>query len=124
MGVGRLTKPALMTIIRVMMERGKYEIIYATQVHEHLCAIEPKYYSLIRVAIEQQLQFEPDSETRNRKPLRSPGIHDAEWELRFGPNNRFRVFYQVDQQNRKVQILAVGVKERNRVYISGEEFKP
>jgi hypothetical protein len=34
------------------------------------------------------------------------------------------VFYQVDQQNRKVQILAFGVKERNRVYISGEEFKP
>jgi hypothetical protein len=69
------------------------------------------------------LKFEPDSETRNRKPLRAPGILNAGWELRFGPDNRFRVFYDLDQESRRVQILAIGVKERNRLYIGGEEFE-
>jgi mRNA-degrading endonuclease RelE of RelBE toxin-antitoxin system len=113
-----------MTIIRVMAERWSFEIVYAVAVKEHLRVIEHKYYNLIRDTIEQQLQFEPDSETRNRKPLRSPGIYDANWELRLGPDNRFRVFYEVDQENRQVQVLAIGVKERNRLYIGGKEVEP
>jgi mRNA-degrading endonuclease RelE of RelBE toxin-antitoxin system len=113
-----------MTIIRVMTERRSHEIIYAVAVQEHRRTIEHKYYNLIRDTIEQQLQFEPDSETRNRKPLRSPGIYDANWELRLGPDNRFRVFYEVDQENRQVQVLAIGVKERNRLYIGGKEVEP
>lgn len=113
-----------MTIIRVMAERWSYEIVYAVAVKEHLRVIEHKYYNLIRDTIEQQLQFEPDSETRNRKPLRSPGIYDANWELQLGPDNRFRVFYEVDQENRQVQVLAIGVKERNRLYIGGKEVEP
>jgi mRNA-degrading endonuclease RelE of RelBE toxin-antitoxin system len=106
-----------------MTERRPYEIVYAAAVHKHLRAIEPKYYNLIRETIEQQLQFEPDDETRNRKPLKAPGILEADWELRFGPDNRFRVFYELDHENRNVQILAIGVKERNRLYIGGEEIE-
>jgi hypothetical protein len=61
-------------------------------------------------------------ETRNRKPLKRPTAFGADWELRLGPDNRFRVFYQVDREGHGVRVLAVGVKDRNRLLIGGEEF--
>lgn len=59
----------------------------------------------------EQLTWEPDVETRNRKPVRAPAAFNAEWELRFGPNDRFRVFYQLDYGSREVLIVATGVKD-------------
>ncbi len=47
----------------------------------------------------------------------------ATWELRFGPDNCFRLLYAVVPENREVQILAIGVKERNRLIIGGEEVQ-
>ncbi len=76
---------------------------------------------MIRATLEEQLRFEPDAETRNREPLRQPAVLEAQWELRFGPDNRFRVFYEIDQESRAVYILAIGVKERERLLIGGEE---
>jgi Ser/Thr protein kinase RdoA (MazF antagonist) len=67
------------------------------------------------------LTQEPDVETRNRKPVRPPAAFQAEWDLRLGPKNRFRVFYQIDQEKRQVRIVAIGVKDRNRLLIGGEE---
>jgi hypothetical protein len=67
------------------------------------------------------LSYEPDRETRNRKPVRPPAAFQAEWELRLGPNNRFRAFYQIDRERREVRVVAVGVKERNRLWVGGEE---
>lgn len=52
---------------------------------------------LIRQETEARLRFEPEAETRNRKPLKWAVAFEAEWDLRFGPNNRFRVSYQVDR---------------------------
>jgi mRNA-degrading endonuclease RelE of RelBE toxin-antitoxin system len=106
-----------------MMPKRRYELIYAPQVKQHLKAIERKYYSLIRSKIEEQLSFEPDVETRNRKPLKRVVAFEAEWEIRFGPDNRFRVFYQVDPRQNKVYILAIGVKRGNRLLIGGEEIE-
>ncbi|MCI0642243.1 MAG: hypothetical protein L0Y72_04240 [Gemmataceae bacterium] len=57
-----------------------------------LKSIEAKYDSLIREKIDEQLRFEPTVETKNRKPLRQPAAFEAQWEIRFGPDNRFRVF--------------------------------
>jgi len=88
----------------------------------HRAAIETKYHSLIQSEIEGQLLFEPEVETRNRKPLKRPLSFGAQWELRLGPDNRFRVFYQVRADEREVRILAVGVKDRSRLLIGGEEF--
>jgi hypothetical protein len=45
----------------------------------------------------------------------------ARWELRSGPDNRFRVFYGVDAEQRQVRILAIAVKKRNRLFLAGEE---
>ena len=112
-----------MTIIMVMEKGIQYRVAYAPQVKKHLKAIEPKYYSLIRAEVESQLEFEPTVETRNRKPLRRPADIEGEWELRIGHDNRFRVFYAVDVERREVLILAIGVKEGNRLFIDGEEVK-
>ena len=57
----------------------------------------------------------------NRKPLEGPALLGADWEIRFGPDNRFRVFYRIDVENHEVEILAIGVKEKERLYIGGEE---
>jgi len=47
----------------------------------------------------------------------------ATWEIRFGPQNSFRVYYDVDQAQARVAILAIGRKYGNRVVIGGEEFQ-
>ena len=86
-----------------------------------MAAIEPKHPSLIRTTIEEQLRFTPETATRNRKQLERSIDLGARWELRFGPDNRFRVFYRVDAEERHVRILAIAVKERNRIFLAGEE---
>ncbi len=103
------------------MGTTRFELIYAREVKEHLRVIDRKNHSLIRKTIEEQLWFEPDVETRNRKPLRRGPVYDAEWEIRLGPGNRFRVFYEVDRERRAVTILAVGVKKGDRLWIGGQE---
>lgn len=104
-----------------MAKKKPFTLIYDTEVANHLDAIEPKYHSLIRETIEQQLQFEPLVRTRNRKPLERPIDLAGRWELRLGPNNRFRVFYRAHAELREVRVLAVAVKEGNRVFIAGKE---
>jgi len=113
-----------MTIIIVKMAaEEKYLLVYAPVTKLHLKTIKRKYHSLIRASIENELQFEPDVEIRNRKPLKRSVTFEAEWELRFGPDNRFRVFYDINVESHEVHILAVGVKEGNRLFIGGKEVK-
>lgn len=99
-----------------------YELIYDREIRRHLSKIGRKYYSVIRRQIEAQLRYEPDTETRNRKPLLRPSVLGSAWELRFGPDNRFRVFYRTDHALRQVHILAVGAKIKDRLFIGGKEF--
>jgi mRNA-degrading endonuclease RelE of RelBE toxin-antitoxin system len=106
-----------------MDSKRAFELVHAPQVREHLKAIERKYYGLIRQEIEAQLRFEPDEETKNRKPLKRAIAFEAEWEIRFGPNDRFRVFYEVDQDTGSVYILAIEVRIRDRLYVGGEEVE-
>lgn len=106
-----------------MGAESSFTLVYAPIVFDHVRSIERKYHSLLREAIEQQLTHEPLNETRNRKPLQRPVEFGATWEIRFGPNNRFRVFYDVDESERTVTILAIGVKEGNRLSIGGAEIE-
>ena len=100
----------------------RFTIVYAPITKQHLHTIEAKYYSLIRDSVDEQLSFEPTIETRNRKPLKRPVVFMATWELRFGPQNRFRVYYDVDLEQTLVSILAIGSKHGNRIVIGGEEI--
>jgi mRNA-degrading endonuclease RelE of RelBE toxin-antitoxin system len=78
---------------------------------------------LVARTIKEQLAYTPATETRNRKPLEESASFGATWELRFGPKNSFRVFYDVDHEEKTVSVLAIGVKEGNRLFIGGEEFE-
>ena len=78
--------------------------------------------SQIRKMINKQLVHTPDRETRNRKTLDQPGTHGATWELRLGHDNRFRVLYDIEMEQREVWILAIGIKNGNRLIIGGEEY--
>lgn len=101
-----------------------FDLIYDQETAQHLASIEHKYHSLIQRTIEEQLKYEPQVQTRNRKPLsRSSEFGQLTWEIRFGPDNRFRVFYRADLIKREVRILAIGVKVRNHLFVGGERFE-
>ena len=106
-----------------MARRSTFTIGYAPETYKHLDWIELKYHRLIATTIEEQLSHTPATETRNRKPLEEPASFGATWELRFGPKNSFRVFYDVNHEDKTVSVLAIGVKEGNQLFIGGQEFE-
>jgi hypothetical protein len=65
------------------------------------------------------------SSTHRAHPPISLELHgrEAQWALRFGPDNRFRACYEIDRESREVYILAIGVKEQDRLFIGGEEVE-
>jgi hypothetical protein len=90
----------------------------------HLKSIEAKYHGLLEAKIDEQLSHQPNVPARNRKPLRLPAPFEAAWELRCGPQNRFRVFYSLDLRVRTVTVLGICVKDGNRLICGGEEVSP
>lgn len=106
-----------------MSHAVRFDVGFAPEVIDHLVAIERKYHPLIQKTLEEQLSHTPDLETRNRKPVEQPAPFATSWALRFGPGNRFRVFYDIDFRERIVWVLAIGVKKRERLYFAGEEFE-
>lgn len=68
-------------------------------------------------AVDVQLLHQPTVVTRNRKPLQPNRL--ARFELRIG---ELRVYYEVIEEARKVEIRAVGIKDRSLVFIGGEEI--
>jgi len=104
------------------MKKHIFEIIYSEDVFGHLKAIDKKYWSLVKQKIEEQLFNEPDIDSKNRKPLSKSPIDDH-WELRFGHQNSFRVFYKIDYITTEVLILAVGIKIKDKLYIGKKEIK-
>ena len=110
-------------MIMVVNQAQGFALVFAPEVVVHLDTIERKYHSQIRKQIHLRLSSEPEKEARNRKPLYVPAPYGAQWELRFGPGSRFRVFYEVDPGARTVKILAIGVENRNVLRIGAEEYK-
>ena len=95
-----------------------YTIIFAESVNEQLKKLTARQRAVVLDEIETQLLHEPLVETRNRKKLRPNPI--APWELRIG---KLRVFFDVKHTDLKeVHVLAIGIKERNKVVIAGREI--
>lgn len=113
-----------MATILAMSRRPAFEVIFDLLALEHMEAIERKYHSLIRRTVEEQLFSAPDTPTRNRKPLLRETAIGAAWEVRCGPGNRFRVFYDVHRDQRLVVVLAIARKIRNRLFVGKERFEP
>ncbi len=104
-----------------MVKKRPYQITYAPIVKVNLRIIDPQYYSLIRKTIVEQLRYEPNIETKNRKPLERPIDIGAKWELRFGPGNCFRIFYTVENSVHEVWILGIGIKKGERLIFGEKE---
>ena len=92
-----------------------YTIEVAASAEKELRALRPFDQKAVIAAIEGQLTTEPAVETRNRKELvnlvppfeATPPV----WELRVG---KFRVFYDVDDVQKKVFVRAVRRKPPHR----------
>jgi mRNA-degrading endonuclease RelE of RelBE toxin-antitoxin system len=106
-----------------MSSTPEFAIIFTPQTKQHLSVIDKKYHSLIQQAIQAQLQFEPNIETANKKSLEDSIEFTKAWEIRFGPNNRFRVLYEINEEQFEVYILAIGTKQRNRLFVGGKEIE-
>jgi mRNA-degrading endonuclease RelE of RelBE toxin-antitoxin system len=96
-----------------------YRIVYAPATEEHLRALTARQRTTVFDGVDEQLVHQPAVETRNRKPMRPNPL--APWELRIGD---LRVYYDVEETPESVvTILAIGIKDRNRVMIGGEEVE-
>lgn len=95
-----------------------FKITLADSVFDDLAWLKKFERVTILEAIETQLAHEPRKETRNRKQLRETNF--SRWELRVG---KYRIFYNVDEDSKTVDITAVGYKEHNALFIRGKEVK-
>lgn len=101
------------------MRRARYRIEYAPETEQHLRALTRRDAAMVLSRVPVQLGLEPAVATRNRKPLETNPV--APWELRV---RHLRVYFDIEEvPERIVKIRAIGVKDRNRVLIGGEEVK-
>ena len=112
-----------MATILAMSRRPALEVIFDALALDHMDGIGRKYDSLIRRTVEEQLIHEPDTLTRNRKPLLRETAIGATWEVRCGPGNRFRIFYDIHRDQRLV-VVAIARKVRNQLFVGKEKFEP
>jgi mRNA-degrading endonuclease RelE of RelBE toxin-antitoxin system len=95
-----------------------YRIRFAASAAQQLVQFTARQQAIVLDAIKVQLRDEPFRETRNRKPRRPNPL--APWELRVG---ELRIFYEEDADAADlVNILAIGMKRGNRLFIAGKEI--
>jgi mRNA-degrading endonuclease RelE of RelBE toxin-antitoxin system len=96
-----------------------YRIEYSPETADHLQVLTARQRSIVFDVVDRQLADQPGVETRNRKPMRPNPV--APWELRAG---NLRVYYDIiEDPEKSVTVLAVGVKNRNRILIGGKELQ-
>jgi len=95
-----------------------YDVEFTRTAYSHLQVLRHYDRNAILDAVREQLTQVPEEETRNRKLLRANPL--ADWELRVGV---YRVFYEVDTGVRRVRVVAVGLKDRERLIIGGQEVR-
>ena len=96
-----------------------YRIAYSPETDPHLRGLTARQRSMVFDAVDEQLAHQPTVETRNRRPMRPNPL--APWELRIA---ELRVYYDVEESPEKlVTVLAIGIKDRSRIMIGGEEVE-
>jgi hypothetical protein len=103
---------------RPSRKKPPYVIEYSAPTYEHLAALRAGERAQVLDGVDVQLLHQPAVATRNRKPLQPNPL--ARFELRIGA---LGVYYEVDEERHVVEIRAVGIKVRDRVFIGGEEIK-
>jgi mRNA-degrading endonuclease RelE of RelBE toxin-antitoxin system len=101
------------------LRKHAYRIDYSPEAVDHLAGLTARQRGTVLDVVIRQLSHEPARATRNRKVLRANPI--APFELRIG---LLRVYYELlEDPERVVVVKAVGIKERDRVRIGGEEVE-
>ena len=97
-----------------------FEISYTPTAASHVRGYRKYEQQIILDAVDEQLQYQPTTETRSRKRLGESELFT--WELRVG---KYRVFYDVIPEGvfGVVKIKAVGHKEHSKLYVHGKEFE-
>ncbi len=116
--MSKLTEAVARDILPTGEETVAYEIRWSPEARDHLRLLRAHQRAIVFDGVQRNLTDRPDDPTKKRKLLRENPL--ATWELRLG---QLRVFYDVNHQELAVQVLAVGVKEHNRLRIGGEEIQ-
>ena len=95
-----------------------FELKWSPDAKDHLSVLSAYQRVAAVDGAERHLKDEPTQPAKNRKLLRENPV--ATWELRVG---NIRLFYNIDSSNHAVEIVAVGVKEHNRLRIGGQEIE-
>ncbi len=95
----------------------QYKVEFTERAAGQLGQFAKSARNVILDSVRSQLIHQPNVETRNRKLLRESDL--ADWELKV---RKYRVFYDLDQNQKIVRIVAVGYKEHNNLYIEGKKF--
>jgi mRNA-degrading endonuclease RelE of RelBE toxin-antitoxin system len=74
-----------------------YRIEYSPATEQHLRMLTARQRVMVFDGVDEQLEHEPDVETRNRKPMRPNPL--APWELRIG---ELRVYYEIEEDPERV----------------------
>ena len=97
---------------------AKFEVKFTSSALDDIAPFKKRERKTILDGIDKQLVYEPHVETRNRKRLRPN--RTGEWEVRIG---KYRVFYDVRQTERIVEVTVIGEKRGNMVLVRGEEYE-
>jgi mRNA-degrading endonuclease RelE of RelBE toxin-antitoxin system len=101
------------------LARMKYEILLASEAIEDLQALEARDRSSVENAMELHLRYEPTKVSRSRiKRLR--GMTRPQFRLRV---KDFRVFYDVNDDDISVEVLAIVAKENANEWLEKEGEK-
>lgn len=86
-----------------------FDLVWDEEARSELAALGAFRRKIIVDRVERQLRYQPDIETRNRKPLREPlpEVPEASWELRLQGDTR--VLYWI-AGHRTVGVLRVILK--------------
>ena len=96
---------------------GMFQVAFTPSAFDDINWFRQYEQNIIFDKIEEQLRYEPDVETRNKKRLRPNQV--SEWELRV---ETFRVFYDVDAVANAVEVRMVCHKEGNKLLVRGKEY--
>jgi mRNA interferase RelE/StbE len=95
-----------------------YNIEFMPDAQEQLGHLTARQQAILLNKIQAQLYHRPAEETKQRKKLRPNPL--ASWELRV---REFRVFFDIDEQEQTVFIIAIGRKKHNTLLIDDREFE-
>jgi mRNA-degrading endonuclease RelE of RelBE toxin-antitoxin system len=95
-----------------------YRVVFSFEAQRHLKSFAAREQRLILARIEARLITSPAAESRSVKELRSNPL--ARFELRVG---EFRVFFDPDEADQVVRVLAIGRKQHNRLMIGDKEVR-